>query len=178
MRLIVKRVGVGVAIACGAFLVTGAVLYLAGARINTTRSIPVGLYWVTDAPAEKGFYVMFCPPKVGVFDDARERGYIGAGMCPGGYGYMMKRILAAKNDSISIADDGVRVNGNLLPFSMPRKFDAAGRVMPRFQANRYTLGDSELLLMSDVSATSFDSRYFGPISRAQIKAVIRPVITW
>jgi type IV secretory pathway protease TraF len=32
--------------------------------------------------------------------------------------------------------------------------------------------------MSDVSGTSFDGRYFGPINRSQIKTVIRPVITW
>jgi type IV secretory pathway protease TraF len=32
--------------------------------------------------------------------------------------------------------------------------------------------------MSDVSRTSFDGRYFGPISRAQIRTVIVPVFTW
>ncbi|HZZ03535.1 S26 family signal peptidase [Paraburkholderia sp.] len=43
---------------------------------------------------------------------------------------------------------------------------------------RYTLGESELLLMTDRSATSFDARYFGPVTSAQVKAVIRPVWTW
>jgi type IV secretory pathway protease TraF len=32
--------------------------------------------------------------------------------------------------------------------------------------------------MTDVSATSFDSRYFGTIQRSQISAVIRPVYVW
>jgi len=174
MNRTLKRIAVGVAGALGGFLVLGA----AGARINTTRSIPVGLYWTSNAPVEKGAYVLFCPPQVGVFSDAKERGYITAGFCPGDYGYMMKRILAAKDDAISVADDGVRVNGELLPFSAPRNADLAGRPLPRFQADHYTLGAAEVLLMSDVSATSFDGRYFGPVNRSQIQAVIRPVFTW
>jgi type IV secretory pathway protease TraF len=72
----------------------------------------------------------------------------------------------------------VRVNGELLPLSArSRPTRPAGRCRA-IQANSYTLGNSEVLLMSDVSGTSFDGRYFGPINRSQIKTVIRPVITW
>jgi conjugative transfer signal peptidase TraF len=178
MNRVLKRISVGVAVAGVTALVLGAAAYAAGARINTTKSIPVGLYWTSGDPVAKGAYVLFCPPQVGVFTEAKARGYIGAGFCPGDYGYMMKRVLAAKDDAVSIADDGVRVNGELLPFSVPRKADAAGRPMPRFQSDRYALGNAEVLLMSDVSETSFDGRYFGPVNRSQIKTVIRPVITW
>jgi conjugative transfer signal peptidase TraF len=178
MSRILKRITVGVAIAGMTCLALAAAGYAAGARVNTTKSIPVGLYWTSSAPVEKGAYVLFCPPKLGVFDDAKERGYIGAGFCPGDYGYMMKRVLAAKDDAVAVAVDGVRVNGELLPLSAPIKADKAGRPLPRFQADRYILGNSEVLLMSDVSGTSFDGRYFGPINRSQIKTVIRPVITW
>ena len=178
MSRILKRITTGVAIAGVAALVLAAGGYAAGARINTTKSIPVGLYWTSSAPVEKGAYVLWCPPKVGVFDDAKERGYIGVGFCPGDYGYMMKRVLAAKNDAVTITAEGVRVNGELLPLSAPIEADSAGRPLPRFQAERFTLDGSELLLMSDVSGISFDGRYFGPIDRSQIKGVIRPVFTW
>lgn len=177
MKDVAERITVGVAIAGAVVLVLGAACYAAGGRINTTKSIPVGLYWTTRAPVEKGAYVLWCPPKVDVFDYAKERGYIGAGFCTGGYGYVMKRVLGVKADAVAVANDGVRVNGVLLPHSAPIKADRAGRPLPRYQ-NSYTLSDSEVLLMSDVSATSFDGRYFGPISRCQIKTVIRPVITW
>ena len=111
MSRILKRIAAGVAIAGVAALLLAAGGYAAGARVNTTKSIPVGLYWTSSAPVEKGAYVLFCPPQLGVFDDAKERGYIGAGFCQGGYGYMMKRVLAAKDDAVAVADDGVRVNG-------------------------------------------------------------------
>lgn len=178
MNRILNRIAASVAIAGVSVVVLGALCYAAGARVNTTKSIPVGLYWTSSAPVEKGAYVMFCPPQVGVFQDAKERGYIGGGFCSGGYGYMMKRVLAAKDDTVRVSDDGVRVNDELLAYSTPRKADAAGRPLPRFQAENYMLGNAELLLMSDVSATSFDGRYFGPVNRSQIQTVIRPVITW
>ena len=178
MSRFLKKFSITTTIVGAAVLLVGVGLYSAGARVNTTKSIPVGIYWMTDAPVEKGAYVIFCPPQVGVFDDAKERGYIGAGFCPGGYGFMMKRVLAAKDDQVAVTNDGVTVNGQLLPLSAPLATDQAGRQLPRYQATHYTLGNSELLLMSDVSGTSFDGRYYGPISRNQIKGVIRPVVTW
>ena len=178
MSRLLKRITIGTAIGGAAVLALGVACYAAGARVNTTKSIPVGLYWASSAPVEKGAYVMFCPPQVGVFGDAKERGYIGGGFCPGGYGYLMKKVLAAKADAVTVADDGVRVNGALLPLSAPLKTDKAGRPMPRYETNSYELGNSEVLLMSDVSGTSFDGRYFGPVNVSQIKTVIVPVITW
>jgi conjugative transfer signal peptidase TraF len=171
----------GVAIGGAAVLLLGVAYHALGARINTTRSIPVGLYWTSGASVEKGAYVLFCPPQhfhSDVFELAKDRGYIGAGFCPGGYGFMMKRVLAVGNDAVSIAGDGVRVNGALLPFSTPAKTDKGGRALPRCRSGSFVLSTDEVLLMSDVSATSFDGRYFGPVSRSQIRTVISPVITW
>lgn len=171
-----RRVTKVAAVTAFAIVACCAGLYAAGARINTTKSIPIGLYWVTDAPATVGAYVMFCPPKLQVFDEALHREYITAGLCPqGGYSYMMKKIVAAANDRVQVSGDGVTVNGALLPLSAPRAVDKWQRPMPRYQAAEYVLGNLEVLLMSDVSATSFDGRYFGPLQRSQIVAVIRPV---
>ena len=175
MSHILKRSADGIAITGVAVLVLAAGGYVAGARVNTTQSIPVGLYWTSSAPVEKGAYVLFCPPPLGVFDDAKDSGYIGAGFCEGGYGYLMKRVLAARDDTVAVADDGVRVNGELLHLSAPIKADKAGRPLPRYPSNRSTLGQAEVLLMSDVSATSFDGRYFGPVATTQLRGVVVPV---
>jgi len=161
-----------------AALAAGIACHAAGVRVNTTKSIAVGFYLTSSSAIEKGAYVMFCPPRGGVFDDARQRQYIAGGPCPGAYGHMMKKVLAAKSDVIQVSDDGVRVNGELLPLSTPLKADKAGRPLPRYRTDGYELGSSELLLMSDVSSTSFDSRYFGPIGLGQIKSVIVPLLVW
>ncbi len=151
---------------------------VAGARVNTTRSIPVGLYRATGAPVTKGAYVFFCPPPRAPFDLARARGYISAGPCRGGYGHLMKRVAAVHGDVVRIADDGVWVNGQLLAHSAQRGADRAGQPLPRYVFGPSPLGPGEVLLMSDGSPTSFDGRYFGPIPRACIQTVIRPVMTW
>lgn len=118
------------ALAAIGVLALGFVCLAGGLRVNTTRSIPVGLYRIVDEPVGKGTYVIFCPPKLGIFDEAKKRGYIGAGFCPGDYGFMMKRVLAMEGDAVTSTDGGLRVNGELLPFSMPLETDKAGRAMP------------------------------------------------
>lgn len=153
------------------------VAYAVGIRLNTTPSIPVGIYRMTDDPIVKGSYVVFCPPSAPVFELAKERGYISAGYCPGGYGHVMKKILAVKGDRVAINADGVHVNGRLLPLSVPASVDGAGGPLPKYKA-AWVLGSAEFLLMADKNDRSFDGRYFGTINRTQIEGVIRPVFTW
>lgn len=156
----------------------GAVSSVAGMRINTSRSIPLGIYWTSAGAIQNGSYVFFCPPDSAPMAQAKQRGYLQAGHCPGGYGYMMKKVAASGGENVSISGTGVRVNGRLLPLSRPARHDLSGRPLARFDRSEFVLGGHEFLPMSDVSATSFDGRYYGPIDRAQIKSVIVPVLTW
>ncbi len=160
------------------FIACSGICLVAGIRVNTSKSIPLGIYRSSEGPVEKGDYVVFCPPPNPVFDTAKDRGYLAGGLCPGGYGYMMKDVVGISGDIVAVDDDGVRVNGILLPESKPQKADPSGRPLPHFQADSYSLGRSEVLLMSDFCSLSFDGRYFGQINRLQIKTVILPVFTW
>ena len=90
----------------------------------------------------------------------------------------MKQVAATARDTVTFTSEGVRVNGERWPQSMPLPADKAGRVLPRVQADGYVLGQAEVLLMSDGSPTSFDGRYFGPVSRSQLETAIKPILTW
>ncbi|MFY1070607.1 conjugative transfer signal peptidase TraF [Pseudomonas juntendi] len=158
--------------------VVGGGVHAAGGRFNTSKSLALGLYWATSGPVEKGGYVMFCPPQTSLFSDARDRGYVASGFCPGNFGPLMKRVLAAKGDQVSITQQGVEVNGVMLPFSKPLLADGVGRPLPQLAGKTYVLGDQDLLLMTDASPTSFDARYFGIIHGTQVISPIRPVFTW
>lgn len=178
MSPLAKLVSLWAASTVGALAVISAGAFAVGIRINSTGSIPKGIYIKTGEPLAVGAYVIVCPPDLQVFKEAKARGYIGPGFCPGGYGNLMKRVLAAKNDQVTVSTQGLTVNGQLLAHSVALKADGAGRPMPAYQANAYTLGNLEVLLMSDASPTSFDGRYFGPLNVSQVRSVIRPVFTW
>ena len=178
MKPVLKKIAARTAMCGAGLLVAGALCGAMGLRINTSKSIPLGLYQTRDTPAVKGSYVLLCPPRSATMAEAKRRGYLAAGFCPGDYGYMMKMVFAVQGDAIAITEQGVSVNGAMVPLSAPLARDAAGRPLPRYQPARFTLGRAEVLLMSNVSGTSFDGRYFGPVDRAQIKTVIDPVLTW
>lgn len=150
---------------------------LMGARINTTASIPVGLYWAVDQPVSLGSYVMFCPPQTDAIHMARTRRYIDAGSCPGNYGFMMKRVFAVGSGRVEITAEGVTVNGSAVPNSRPLNQDQEGQSLPLIRGV-FDLSPSDVLLMSGTSKSSFDARYFGLVKRTQIQSVIRPVFTW
>lgn len=128
-----------VVIGATGFLVLGMICFAAGGRFNSTSSIPLGLYWITDAPVTKDAYVIFCPPRSNLFDEAKSHGYFGAGFCPGGYGFMVKRIFGTADDRVEMGMKSVRVNGRLLRLSARVARDKAGRSMPPYSFEAYTL---------------------------------------
>lgn len=149
--------------------------------VNTTPSLPLGLYKKIDARIEKGAYVAFCPPNWDVFKMAQERGFIDAsdgtnGNCPSGHGLMLKQIKAMQGDLVSIDSSGVFVNSNKLPLSEPLSIDDRAQFMPQFRLPSRLLESSEILLMANIHARSFDARYFGLVDQKHIVARVKPWI--
>lgn len=81
--------------------------------VNTTRSFPLGVYFKTHGPVHKGDLVLFCPEENMVARYGRARGLISYGVCPGRYGYLIKRVMATEGDEVNLSDAGVSVNGDL-----------------------------------------------------------------
>ena len=155
-----------------------AVIKQAGFRVNTSPSIPLGIYRTTTSPLSVGSYVLLCPENKEPFITAQKRDYIGAGYCPGGLGYMFKRVAALPNDIITTTANGMYINGKLYPDSKPFKHDALNRTLPIWHANQTRLKAGEVVLMTQGDKNSFDARYFGPIPQQQIVSVVQPVLTW
>ena len=155
-----------------------AVIKQAGFRVNTSPSIPLGIYRTTTTPLAVGSYVLLCPENKEPFITAQKRDYIGTGYCPGGLGYMFKRVAALPNDIITTTANGMYINGKLYPDSKPFHHDALNRVLPIWHAHQTRLKAGEVVLMTQGDKNSFDARYFGPLPQQQIVSVVRPVLTW
>jgi conjugative transfer signal peptidase TraF len=153
-------VGVGISIAtfqlCG-FL---------GVRINTSPSLPMGLYVTTPDPGAK--LVEFCLVEpFATFSIVR--GYHHRGNCGDGAAPLLKPIIAKPGDVVEVSSLGLSVNGTLLPNTAPLATDTKGRPLEAWPSGRYVVAPGTVWVASSYHRRSFDSRYFGPVSTAAIR---------
>jgi conjugative transfer signal peptidase TraF len=154
-----------------------ALAVISGMRVNMTPSMPSGLWRVspTQGSVARGSVVSFCPPDDDFFRLARRRGYIAAGQCRGGYEPLLKPVAAIAGDTVSATAAGIAVNGIPIADSAALSRDSAGRPLQPVPPGVYRVGSREVWLLSGRDPRSFDSRYFGPASAANIEGIARPL---
>jgi type IV secretion system protein VirB1 len=151
--------------------------YRAGLRINTTPSMPVGL-WAVSEPGtvlEHGQGVSLCPEDDAAFRLAKARGYLPAGRCAGDYEPLFKPVVAVAGDWVTVTTAGLAVNGVPVPNSRAAPADARGRAMPVIAPGTYPVAPGTMWVVSSFHPASFDSRYFGPLPVTQVEGIARPL---
>lgn len=78
----------------------------------------------------------------------------------------LKRIIACPGDTINLLDGKVYVNDDLLDESLYLADDIA--TYSHSWPLPYTLSEDEYFVMGDNRSISFDSRYWGPVSKKEI----------
>ena len=144
-----------------------------GIRVNSSPSLPVGLYQV--ASGADATFVEFCPAEP-FASIANARGYRQAGNCPDGGSPLMKPVVARAGDSVQVSERGISVNGKAIPNSAPLPKDTAGRPLTLWPVGTYRVQPGTVWVVSGYHPRSFDSRYFGPISEALIRHYLRPLL--
>jgi conjugative transfer signal peptidase TraF len=107
----------------------------------------------------------------------RARGYLGPGDCPGHTQPVLKHVGAVAGDVIGLDRDGVSINGVRTIAQPIDPIDSAGRPLPHIAFGAHAVPDGLVWLLGLGSSRSWDSRYFGPISMAAVRGVVRPVLT-
>lgn len=127
-----------------------------GYRVNTTPSVPVGL-WRIAGKAEKNGYVFVTAFEHPGYRMAAERGYLTDGKA------MVKRVVATEGDLVSYdaSERAVTVNGAYIPMTEILSRDTEGRDLPAASFPR-RLVSGEAWLSSE-NVRGYDSRYFGPV---------------
>jgi conjugative transfer signal peptidase TraF len=167
--------GLAGAVAASALLLAGA--GKAGYRLNTTSSMPAGIWHVSPVPARlrRGMIVVACLPAGPIAQMALRRAYVAPGPCASGTEPLLKPIAAVAGDVVEVTGDGLVVNGAAIADSAPLARDDAGRTLPAIPIGAWQVLPSEVWLVSDYSRKSFDSRYFGGVPIANIQAAATPI---
>ncbi|TAU61484.1 conjugative transfer signal peptidase TraF [Rhizobium ruizarguesonis] len=153
-----------------------AAAFTGGYRLNLTPSEPLGLWRIEklQRPVAIGDLVFLCPPMTAVFAEAWRRGYLRRGMCVGGFAPLIKTVAALPGQRVEITDH-VLIDDRSIPASSVSGTDGEGRLL---------LPDSggvvppRHLFVHSSFASSYDSRYFGPVPDSGLLGLARPVFTF
>jgi conjugative transfer signal peptidase TraF len=168
---VVRRIGlVAVIVSVGTFQLCG----LLGIRINTSPSLPVGLYLVTTE--RNANLVEFCPSEP-IAALSLVRGYRSPGVCEDGGAPLLKPIIAQRGDLVELSAHGIRVNGMLLANTAPLAKDTKGRPLKSWPFGRFEVAPGTVWVASTYESRSFDCRYFGPVSTVAIRNRVKVLLT-
>ncbi|MFA4952367.1 MULTISPECIES: S26 family signal peptidase [Brevundimonas] len=136
------------------------------ALVNESPSLPKGVYFRQPGEGPDRNAIVAVPqPRV-------ARPYLsGLGM-PQDI-LLIKRVAAVGGEVVCRSDDEVRTPDRVV---RARSRDRQGVALPTWSGCR-RLASDEVFLLGD-TASSFDSRYFGPVHRDQIRGVYREGLTW
>ena len=161
------------AMVLGVLTASGLVAGLAGVRINTSSSLPLGLYVRTHESGAT--LVEFCPAEP-FASFSRDRGYRVAGItCSDRAVPLLKPVIARAGDAVKVSAAGIAVNGHLLPNTSALQRDAAGRPLTPWPSGLYVVSPGYVWVASTYSIGSYDSRYMGPVDEKLIRGRLRPL---
>jgi conjugative transfer signal peptidase TraF len=88
---------------------------------------------------------------------------------------ILKRIGAVDDQLVCSLDGNILIDNRVVARALVH--DGAGRKLDAWKGCRALTAD-EIFLLSEANPASFDSRYFGPILRANVIGKARPLWTW
>lgn len=135
---------------------------------NASDSAPRGFYAIRQAQTAHGDWVITrLPPDAAAL--AAERQYLPTNVP------LLKRVAAMYGEHACVRNGRVTINGQDIARALDR--DSLGRALASWHGCRL-LTEDEFFLLSDHHESSFDSRYFGPVSRMALLGVAVPIWVW
>lgn len=137
--------------------------------------MPIGFYRrIMITKIKRGDLVAVCLPKrIAVV--ALERGYLRAGNCPSKVIPVLKQVIAVPGDTVILTNSNITVNGvkYTAPF-MP--LDHNKKALQKFISNGlYQHTDGYWIYGANDPINSWDSRYYGAVTRKAISGVYKPL---
>lgn len=149
---------------------------IGGYRINLTPSEPLGLWRIMPLhrPVAVDDLVFICPSETAAMREARTRGYLRSGFCPGGVAPLIKTVIAVAGQHVEIGAS-VSVDGRKVPSSDLALRDGKGLPLTPFPSGIVPPG---YVFLHSSFPGSYDSRYFGPVPVPGILGLAEEVFTY
>jgi conjugative transfer signal peptidase TraF len=138
-------------------------------RFNPSVSAPRGFYLFAPAKDIRIGSAVFVQLPTAIAGFAAARDYLPLGVP------ILKRVGAVSGQHVCLREGTILIDRKFAAWL--QTVDGHGRPMPHWVGCR-VLDDDELFLLSTSSPASFDSRYFGPVSRSSVIARATPLWTW
>lgn len=154
------------------------IIKIAGIRFNYTNSMPIGFYIkIKTSTIRDGDIVAACLPDDIALIGMRNH-YLARGSCKNGSVPVLKKLIAVPGDSVSLNNQFITVNG--ISYLAPRqpKDNHGHRVEKIFKNKRYSHTSMYWLYGANDPFDSWDSRYYGGVTRQHIIGVYKSLLTF
>ncbi len=133
---------------------------------NASASVPIGLYLARPVKRLRRGDLVAAHAPLPIARLMAERGYLPVRVP------MLKQVAAVGGQQVCRSGTRILIDGK--PVAGARAFDRAGRALPAWQGCQRLAAD-EVFLLNPAVPDSFDGRYFGPLKRRAIAAILVPV---
>ena len=163
-------------IAVAFLVVVGRVI---GLRISLTDSAaPAGIYRIVRGVSVITRRTRWCLPTV-LDRTGRTRSRLpSTRRLPGGAEPVAKIVGALPGDLLEVQPGWVSVDGQVFADSAVAAHDSIGRPLPHVPWGRRQVAPGEVWLFGFHNVRSWDARYFGPVPLSEVRAALKPVLTW
>lgn len=138
---------------------------------NTSESLPEKLFKIEDSDGtiNKGDYISFCPTKKILQPMIDMKIARKSSECLLGYEPHLKIVGAVENDYLRVKDDGIYVNGIKIRSDLRPYYD----YLSQFKYDGIV--PKNMMFVYGTNEKSYDSRYYGFISKDKIIKKVKPV---
>lgn len=140
---------------------------LSGVRVNTSPSMPKGLWleipYDPAKPLHAGDVVAVC-----LEPTPETKRFVGPGSCANGLEPVLKTVGAAPGDIVEVTDTAVTVNHGSAYLILP--------ALPGCPVGTYPVQPKQVWLLSDHTPLSYDSRYFCWLDHSKIVHQGKPLL--
>lgn len=163
-----SRLGLALASACGIAALAWAAFAAPRLRVvyNASASVPVGWYRIGAAHELRAGDIVLTHLPAAAAALADQRGYLPTHVP------LLKRIGAIAPQQVCSRGGVIRING--VQVAVALRADRWRRPLPQWSQCR-RLAEGELFLLSTKHPASFDSRYYGPVSAANVIGLAQPL---